>query len=1131
MTTETERCRTLLLSDSPATDDAFGPHDRLAQTIADLVGSDQAGTTIALEGGWGSGKSTVVNLLEAKLENRPNIRLVVFDAWAHQGDPLRRTFLESTMTSLEPWIHDKDDWNERRLQLSARRTRTNEERTPLFTSWGKFLAFIVLLVPVGLALASVNLLTDAPSWTRNLLVALGGFLAAAPIGTILVRFLWLATKRLRYRITGRPHAEKESTDTWAILTGQAITKTVTDSFESPNPTSVEFHQTFADLLDDALREPDKRLVLVLDNLDRVEPTDALAMWSTLQTFLQHGEHKKPPWLDRLWLIIPYDPIGISRLWEGSQDGTQRSTPALTPAFLDKTFQIRYEVPPPVLSQWQYFLYQLLEQAFPDHDKSEFHAVYRVFALHRTGRGHSPSPRDLKLYVNDIGALHQQRQDQFPLCHLAYYVLLRRDRTDVAASLLNRGVPQPQIETITATNTRDNLAALYYNVDVDLGQQLLFADAIRDALALPDPHALKSLRDASAEGFWPVLEDLTSTAGLSWDEPTALANSARCLRHSGILTDDDRSEARTTREALRNAAAAITVWTPFNQSMASGLIALFEVVSPDRELVNSALDGISASSDGASPAEWAESALVVLRHLCSAKLLDPDTHKLVVLTAPDGWVDVCHHVAQHDPEGTLWRCLTPKPQTEEVSTVLAGAVAGSAFSPNHVDTIRVTAALPINQSWSGLVASIQQHLQAPNPVPSSQVALLLSALWHLRTVDTSADQALSAIGSQGHATHYLHQAASEAHSEAFAWCAFLILRTTPAAQAPPAVGNAEAGHTHLTNLLSSPQSRPDVTAAFVDLLIQTGELPLLFTVLDANATSEPFVVYCVKLVLQRPAVDHLFTPEVFLLRWSWLSDHLEPEELDALSATLATKTDVLKQLAAQEFDIRQAGLYASLVRAGATSNGRFRSWCLTGLGSVTREQWSSQLANEGDLLDLLLDLLENGVRIALELPYMDALADHAKLVVGGTAVPSYDLDSWRRLLEPLSRDHRTMLSRRLLDAALDANGNIHESFFQLYGDEIARPDILRGQSRAPDRLFAPLVQSRNTPGLRWLAKVLPSPSRLERQGFERDTVVYFKDRVREGLNQQQGTEADALIQEIAQALNIHLPTDDQPDQAN
>src|SRR5262245_29929219 len=120
-------CRTVLLSDNPADKDAFGPHKDLANVIAELVTSSPGGRVIGLAGKWGAGKSTVIALLSQAIANRPGMRMFVFDAWAHEGDPLRRNFLERLVDFLveNDWLA-KNKWKQLRAELSGRRRVTEE---------------------------------------------------------------------------------------------------------------------------------------------------------------------------------------------------------------------------------------------------------------------------------------------------------------------------------------------------------------------------------------------------------------------------------------------------------------------------------------------------------------------------------------------------------------------------------------------------------------------------------------------------------------------------------------------------------------------------------------------------------------------------------------------------------------------------------------------------------------------------------------------------------------------------------------------------------------------------------------------------------------------------------------------
>src|SRR5688572_1882000 len=94
---------TKLIPDEPSSTDEIGPHDKVASQLTDVVVKEALGHSVAILGGWGSGKSTVLNLMVDKLQQASGVdpKVFVYDAWAHQGDALRRSFLDDLVTTLE----------------------------------------------------------------------------------------------------------------------------------------------------------------------------------------------------------------------------------------------------------------------------------------------------------------------------------------------------------------------------------------------------------------------------------------------------------------------------------------------------------------------------------------------------------------------------------------------------------------------------------------------------------------------------------------------------------------------------------------------------------------------------------------------------------------------------------------------------------------------------------------------------------------------------------------------------------------------------------------------------------------------------------------------------------------------
>ena len=539
----TNNCPTKTIQDAPANtdtlsqfdkDEAKGPQQRVVDAIVEIIRNEDAGITIGLEGGWGSGKTTVINFLRSAFENDENVTVFTFDAWGHQGDPLRRTFLESLITYFESrrWINRKR-WKKLGDRLAKRRRSSRTTIVPIPNTAGILIGALLLLIPTAAAFLTEGLRRRVALFGNEGGFSWVTFFGLIPPAVILVLLCYLgyrvAKKRCQHQHqSGNPNNDK--TSGLAFLTGQQITQTRQDVSETPDPTSIEFSHYFRKLMAEALELDQRRVVIVVDNLDRVDPADARAIWSTLQTFLQDRQAGSEAWLKKLWVIVPYDREGMEKIWARTGDDGGADTPpsidietpqvltdpSVAGSFMDKCFQLKFEVPPPVLSNWHQFLNDRLKDALPEHGEDDRDAIRRAFDV-MLPYGHAPTPREVILFVNQIGVLHRQWRDVYPLDHMAYYVLLRRllPVKDLNADLLKPKSSYPQIVTATSIDVRKSLAGLLFNVEPKLGMQLLLRAPIETELKAGAAGAdrLENLKTAYPQAFWTVMERIFRPGGL------------------------------------------------------------------------------------------------------------------------------------------------------------------------------------------------------------------------------------------------------------------------------------------------------------------------------------------------------------------------------------------------------------------------------------------------------------------------------------------------------------------------------------------------------------------------------------------------------------------------------------------
>lgn len=67
-----------ILSKAPCNDDLFkgGAHKKLAKVIAEEILNDQDCSIIGIDGGWGSGKSNLVGMVEKELTDASKLELL-----------------------------------------------------------------------------------------------------------------------------------------------------------------------------------------------------------------------------------------------------------------------------------------------------------------------------------------------------------------------------------------------------------------------------------------------------------------------------------------------------------------------------------------------------------------------------------------------------------------------------------------------------------------------------------------------------------------------------------------------------------------------------------------------------------------------------------------------------------------------------------------------------------------------------------------------------------------------------------------------------------------------------------------------------------------------------------------------
>ena len=529
---------TIYLADDPAEKDDFGTHDPIADELAWTIAETQFGVSVALLGDWGTGKSTVVRALRRRLNYYGGIvsHLFVYDAWAHQGDSLRRSFLEDFIRSFDgvlTFSSEKRDGWKRRIWSTVEDTETTT--SPILKRHAAILLLSLPVFAVGIRLLTAPTSgQDVWGYLQDNCIAAWLLGSPAIVFTLLLTLARIPVGWLRAWLFS---ADAKTTPSMLSFLVQKIDGSITRKITtSPADSVTTFRDIFIEVVSEVTTlKPNIRIVIVPDNIDRLPSDEARELWSTLQTFFSN---ERPNPQEKYWLVVPFSADHIE----------PGATPKDTKEFLEKTFARSIYVPRPILAAWRDHLAKLLDRAFPSADSSIKLSVRDIFALAREPGALPPTPRQLKAFVNQLVGLHRLRGQQIDLATIAAY-LLRREKI-VAATIPNDILSESIVLLLPPTlDWKTTIAALHFGVSEAEATQILLEDPIRAALQNPSGPALAELW--LRRGFPDVLSSIVLTTPIGLGEQ--LAQTAEAV---STLPDHDGQPYlavwRALSKGLRNA---------------------------------------------------------------------------------------------------------------------------------------------------------------------------------------------------------------------------------------------------------------------------------------------------------------------------------------------------------------------------------------------------------------------------------------------------------------------------------------------------------------------------------------------------------------------------------------------------
>lgn len=1040
------------LPDDPVTKDEFGSHKLVAESIGNKIESDDSGITIGLEGTWGSGKSSVILMLQERWEKRDDIKVFTFDAWAHQGDPLRRAFLEELIERLQSESEGRKTWlskrpdncdreyekckncgkklecrpDEIRDHLRLRREHDTIASEPTVTDWGKAFAIATLAMPIGVALLSA-----APKLT-GWYFWLGTILAASPLIIVGVCII--------YRLFKKEHA----TNLLGEFVGKTKEVTKHTTQRSVDPTSIEFREYYWEILRIGLQNNKNKLVIIVDNLDRVETETALAIWSTMHTFLESHNYQESEIAKRIWLIVPYDPTSIVKLWGGKSDENGGYTGLARP-FKEKTFQVRYRVASPLASRWEDYFKARMEEAFPESDEDTRHKIYHIFRIQALpGYDHkNPTPREMKLFINRMVALVQQHHPDVSIEEIALYAATELSEPNMLGNLVGYQSGQEKLFVdFVHDDWKYGLGAIQFGVSRKDAAEVLYEPRITKCLSSGDSDALKSLLEN--HGAPQCCERYVRNIAPELSIKEILIYSSAFAHYT--LKDSDLYVRGSIRCLARRIAASGKMDWKFKglltEKNADDLIRVMEFNNSIFESVRNKLSIKIVDKDpekikeiDKALASWVKAAVKIIHYLASRKDFDPTLR--LQMPNSETYLKILDMIVTEAHGKMILKFFCPddivlksylndyltKIQKGEIRSIDVDIVSEmlqmSCWKPEHIKR---------------MASSLESAMKPDLPNDKTEYAL---RILYTQRKNTVFQQKLKNISENGRIFELLHQNHGQPSCAAFCLGTIFIYHPEPKFESGHAATNGQQKYNELLKNLDENIAHNIAKYCIEFDLLEDISKSVQNT--DA-ANSECMKAVLLNLVKQDSKNDYLNTDRFIKCHWL-IKFHLDEEEEEVnsyktLLERLLKKDDSLLRVLKDRLTDVEFGhaYYIALKSKDLDTQSLAKKLCQELKTHLYKNDWIEQLRVKGWMLHVTIELVEKGCEMNLDNKFVDPLIEHARLILNGKVEIEFLEKPWIKLLDALSEAEREQFRRQLPDVLLDAQKPIL-SLISLYEDEL------------------------------------------------------------------------------------------------
>jgi len=495
--------------------------------------------------------------------------------------------------------------------------------------------------------------------------------------------------------------------------------------------------------------------------------------------------------------------------------------------------------------------------------------------------------------------------------------------------------------------------------------------------------------------------------------------------------------------------------------------------------------------------------------------------------PAVYIEVIKELAKNNRKHKFEEFFVPTAEPHNIVDALADTFKEEgAFDKSYSKSVDIMIKVSKNWPWTNLLQSLEQRVSAQNALATAEIVGCVECLMNITYTasNTEAKKCLEQMSNNGTILHLLHHA--KKNPEAVAACIFPMLDFNPKGnETPQPVGNSAQGHSMYQTILNEPENHPEVVDYLGDYFVKYNKVEDLLNKPSDTANTKSLVKSVLDIIVHREDVSQNITSKTFIEEYETFKDYLETPVITSLIKKLASEQDLLSELCNEPFDVERSDLYLIAFTSG--KNQAFTDFLKDGLSNISKAIWTEQLKNEGNLLHLLLHLIDQNVNLDLSTDYEDALLLNADNIITGKARIKNPLNKSDNILSVLTKASRKTFLRTLRDKLVEKSSNDAIRLLDYYGEQLIVSGVLEEDAdEIVRRLFSNILSRRNKAELEWVQTVIEKRPNIK--NCKSETKGSFRERLESTLREVQLTdETRPFIEKIAIEFDVD-PTMHKPE---